>query len=130
MKIRILIVDDHFVARIGISKILKDNIKDLEVFTAKNFIETISFLQENRVDLMILDIKSTSGASRNIIKDIRVIQGNVKILIFYSYDEIHDFLNIISGANGYLNKLSDKETIVDAINSILTKGYYSTGQNY
>jgi DNA-binding NarL/FixJ family response regulator len=130
MKIRILIVDDHFVARIGISKILKDNIKDLEVFTAKNFIETISFLQENRVDLMILDIKSTSGASRNIIKDIRVIQGNVKILIFYSYDEIYDFLNIISGANGYLNKLSDKETIVNAINSILTKGYYSTGQNY
>jgi DNA-binding NarL/FixJ family response regulator len=130
MKIKILVVDDHFVARIGISKILKDNIKDLEVFTAINFIETISFLQENRVDLIILDIKSTSGASRNIIKDIRVIQGNVKILIFYSYDEIYDFLNIISGANGYLNKLSDKETIVNAINSILTKGYYSTGQNY
>jgi DNA-binding NarL/FixJ family response regulator len=46
-------------------------------------------------------------------------------MIFYSYDEIFDLLNIISGANGYLNKISDEETIVDAINSILTKGYYS-----
>jgi len=123
MNNRILVVDDHFVRLIGISKIVKDNIKDLEIFTAKNFKETISFLQENRVDLIILDIKSIPDASRNMIQDIKVIQVNVKILLFYSSDEI-DVLQNISGTNGYLNKQSGEETIVNAINSILMKGYY------
>jgi DNA-binding NarL/FixJ family response regulator len=123
MKNRILVVDDHFVALIGISKIVKDNIKDLEIFTAKNFKETISFLRVNRVDLIILDIKSIPDASRNMIQDIKVIQVNVKILLFYSSDEI-DVLQNISGTNGYLNKQSGEETIVNAINSILMKGNY------
>ena len=123
MKNRILVVDDHFVRLIGISKIVKDNIKDLEIFTTKNFKETISFLQENKVDLIILDIKSIPDASRNMIQDLKVIQENVKILLFYSSDEI-DVLQNISGTNGYLNKQSGEETIVNAINSILMKGYY------
>jgi DNA-binding NarL/FixJ family response regulator len=123
MNNRILVVDDHFVRLIGISKIVKDNIKDLEIFTTKNFKETISFLQENKVDLIILDIKSIPDASRNMIQDLKVIQENVKILLFYSSDEI-DVLQNISGTNGYLNKQSGEETIVNAINSILMKGYY------
>jgi len=123
MKNRILVIDDHFVALIGISKIVNDNIKDTEIITAKNFTETISFLRVNRVDLIILDVKSIPDTSRNMLEDIKVIQVNVKILLFYSYKEI-DVLENISGANSYLNKQSGEETIVNSINSILMKGYY------
>lgn len=64
MSIRILVDDDDLVSKIDISKILKDNFKYLNLFTAKNFIETISLVSETIVDLIILDIKSSAGACK------------------------------------------------------------------
>lgn len=127
MGYRILLVDDHLVVRTGVSIILEENFKDLTIFTAKTFPETISFVKENSVDLIILDINIPGGKNREMIQDIRAFLPDVKILIFSAYnDEDYACQYIIAGANGYLNKLSSEETIVLAIDSILKKGSYFT----
>ena len=124
---RILIVDDHLVVTTGVSLILEGNFNDLTIFTAKNFPETISFVKENKVDLIILDINIPGGRNREMIQDIRAFLPDVKILIFSAYsDDDYACQYIIAGANGYLNKLSSEETIVLAIDSILKKGSYFT----
>ena len=124
---RILIVDDHLVVTTGVSLILEGNFKDLTIFTAKNFPETISFVKENKIDLIILDINIPGGKNREMIQDIRAFLPDVKILIFSAYsDDDYACQYIIAGANGYLNKLSSEETIVLAIDSILKKGSYFT----
>jgi len=124
---RILLVDDHLVVRTGVSLILEENFKDVKIFTAKNFPETISFVKENNVNLIILDINIPGGKNREMINDIRAFQPDVKIMIFSAYDD-DDYAcqYIIAGANGYLNKLCDEETMVFAIDSILKKGSYFT----
>lgn len=124
---RILLVDDHLVVRTGVSIILEENFKDLTIFTAKTFPETISFVKENSIDLIILDINIPGGKNREMINDIRAFQPDVKIMIFSAYDD-DDYAcqYIIAGANGYLNKLSSEEIIVEAIDSILKKGSYFT----
>jgi DNA-binding NarL/FixJ family response regulator len=127
MSNRILLVDDHLVVRTGVSIILEENFKDLTIFTAKSFPETISFVKENSVDLIILDINIPGGKNREMITDIRAFLPDVKILIFSAYnDDDYACQYIIAGANGYLNKLSSEETIVAAIDSIFKKGSYFT----
>ncbi len=127
MESRILLVDDHLVVRTGVSIILEENFKDLTIFSAKTFPETISFIKENSIDLIILDINIPGGKNREMIHDIRAFQPDVKILIFSAYnDEDYACQYIIAGANGYLNKLSSEQTIVTAVESIIKNGTYFT----
>jgi DNA-binding NarL/FixJ family response regulator len=127
MSSKILLVDDHLVVRVGVSTILKERFEKLKIFTTKNFPETISFVKENKVDLIILDINIPGGKNRKMISDIRQFLPDVKILIFSVHNE-EDYAcqYILAGANGYLNKLSDENEIVNAVDSVLKTGSYFT----
>jgi DNA-binding NarL/FixJ family response regulator len=62
-----------------------------------------------------------------MIQEIKEIQPEVKILIFSVYEEeTHACPYIVAGANGYLNKLSDKKMLVNAVDTILKTGNYLT----
>ena len=60
-----------------------------------------------------------------MVDDLRELQKEVKILIFSAHEEeIYAFRYIQAGANGYLNKLSDSETIIKAVKTVLEKGKF------
>jgi DNA-binding NarL/FixJ family response regulator len=125
MSEKILIVDDHLVVRTGVSIILEENSKQINLFTTENYHDTIAFLSKNEVDLIVLDINIPGGKNKEMISEIRELQPNVKILIFSVYQEAtHAYQYIIAGANGYLNKLSDKEKIILAVDTVLKTGNY------
>ncbi|PKB18741.1 response regulator transcription factor [Flavobacterium sp. 5] len=125
MSKKILIVDDHLVVRTGVSIILEESFESIELFTTENFPDTISLLKENEIELIILDINIPGGKNKEMIREIRELQADVKILIFSVYEETtHAYQYIMAGANGYLNKLSDKEKIVLTVDTILKTGNY------
>lgn len=125
MAYKILLVDDHLVVRIGIATILKQDIENLKIFNADNFLQTISILKENSFDLVILDINIPGTRNTDMIHDIRMIRPNIKILIFSANDEDQYACRyIVSGANGFLNKLSSEKKIVEVVLSILENGKY------
>ena len=123
----ILIVDDHLVVRTGVSIILEEKIKNISISTTENYNETLSVLKQKPFDLIILDINIPGGRNTNMIEEIKDIQPETKVLIFSVYEEeTHACPYIIAGANGYLNKLSDKKKLTDAIDTILKTGNYLT----
>lgn len=125
MTYKILIVDDHLVVRTGVAIVLKNQIPDLEIENAENFFEAISILKKDTFDLVILDINIPGGKNIGMIYDLRVIQPNIKILIFSAHEEDeYAFRYILSGANGYLNKLCNEKKITLAVTTILEKGNY------
>lgn len=127
MQKEILIVDDHLVVRTGVSIILEEKIKNIAISTTENFNETLKVLKEKIFDLIILDINIPGGRNTSMIEVIRNIQSEVKILIFSVYEEdTHACPYIIAGANGYLNKLSDKKKLTGAVDTILKTGNYLT----
>lgn len=122
---KILIVDDHFIVRSGMSLLLENEIEGVEVFGANDFPEAIAELERVNFDLIILDINLPGGKKHNMIDDLRELQRDVKILIFSAHEEeIYAFRYIQAGANGYLNKLSESDTIVKAIKAVLETGKY------
>lgn len=129
MKHNILIVDDHLVVRTGMSLILEENIDNIILHTTENYLETLTLLRENEIDLIILDINIPGGKNIEMIAEIREIQPEIKILIFSVYEEkTHAHQYVIAGANGYLNKLSDKEKLIYAVDSVLKTGNYYTAE--
>lgn len=122
---KILIVDDHFIVRSGMSFLLENEIDRVEVFAANDFPEAIAKLEKSFFDLVILDINLPGGEKQCMIDDLRELQKDVKILIFSVLGEdTYAYRYIQAGANGYLNKLSERDTIVKAVKAVLEVGIY------
>lgn len=127
MKYKILIVDDHLVVRTGVTIILQNEINNLTISYASNFPETMKILQDTSFDLIILDINIPGGKNTEMISDIKRLHSDVKILMFSAHEEEFYALRYIhAGADGYLNKLSGEDKIVEAVKSIMTFGKYLT----
>lgn len=125
MKKNILIVDDHLVVRTGVAIILKNEIKDLQITESNSYYDALSKLADHFFDLIILDINLPGGKNTEMITEIRKTHPEVKILMFSAHEEEFYVLKYLqSGANGYLNKLSGEETLVEAVKCILEKGEY------
>lgn len=133
MQKNILIVDDHFVVSTGISIILQERFPEFNIDTADTYFELLNKLEQSNLDLILLDINIPGGKNTDMIQEIKSIHPEVKILMVSSYDEkTHACPYIMAGANGYLNKLCDKNQIITAVDLILQSGSYlpqSTLQN-
>ncbi|WP_077371210.1 response regulator transcription factor [Flavobacterium sp. A45] len=122
---KILIVDDHFIVRSGMSLLLENEIDSVQIFGANDFQEALAECGKASFDLVILDINLPGGKKCYMVDDLRELQNDVKILIFSAHEEeIYAFRYIQAGANGYLNKLSDSDTIVKAVKTVLEGGKY------
>ncbi|AYN04009.1 response regulator transcription factor [Flavobacterium sp. 140616W15] len=122
-----LIADDHVVVRQGVGMIIKELFMSATVYKAATFIDTFKILKEVKIDLLILDVNFPDGNSINILTEIKVIQPDIKILIFSALEEnIYAMRYLNAGASGYLTKESSEDEMKLAINSMISYGKYIT----
>lgn len=123
---KIVIADDHFVVRLGTTLILESHYKDVKISCAESYTELKEKLYAESFDLLILDINMPESKYLGMIGEIKIIQPHLKILVFSVYDNDIAVQYIIEGADGYINKLSDENNILEAVQQIFETGtYYS-----
>lgn len=123
---KILIADDHHVVRIGTAMILEKNFNHFEVDFAETYGEAKQKIESEKYDLVILDIELPGSIFKSMIREIKSISEDTLVLIFTSYKENIALQYIEEGANGFLNKQSDPENFVKAVESIFKEGFYYT----
>ena len=128
MRNKIIIVDDHIAIIAGVSIILEQSIEGLEIDHAEDYPESLEKISNNHYDLVILDINLPGGKQKEMIKEIKEQNKDIKILVFSSYDESIGVQYIQNRADGYLNKLSDEKEIISAVKQILETGNYFSPQ--
>lgn len=122
---KILIADDHSVVRQGVSLMLKDTFDHIEIEHAESFYETLNMIKDDEFDLLLLDINLPGGDNVSMIADVRGLQKDLKVLMFSAYEEDQYALRYLqAGAQGFLNKLSSEEKIIEAVNAVLKGGVY------
>lgn len=122
---KILLVDDHMVVRKGIELIIANEINNCSIHNAENYEEALEVLKRFTLDLILLDININGVENIKIMKAMKSIQPQVKILVFSSHDEKQYGLRYIEqGADGYLNKFCSEDKIMEAVNEILSKGNF------
>lgn len=123
--VTILLADDHSLIRQGIVFLLEDLEWDCEIFHASNLQKALESVKENRIDILIIDAHFPDGNSLTVIPEIKRIRPETKILVFTGIDESTHALKFINaGANGFLSKMSEEETVKEAIMKMLNHGEY------
>lgn len=125
MKKKILIADDHYIIRIGISYMLEQKFSyPCIVDFADSFTEAREKVAVEHYDLLILDIDMPDTIHKAMIKQFKNIQNDLKILIFSAYNAEVGIQYINEGADGYIKKDSEEEEVLRAVSSIFEAGYY------
>lgn len=90
-----------------------------------NFEGVLRLVEEQRFDLLIIDINMPGGNYQQTIEVIKRKQPDVKILIFSSLDEkLYAVRYLKTGSDGFLHKMAREEEVKQAIEEMLTTGQY------
>lgn len=121
-KIKILIVEDHMVARMGIA-IIVENTPNFElVGQAQDGQEGVSLALHLKPDVILMDIGLPKIDGIEAARKIKEAKLNSSILMFTSRDSSDDiFAALRAGADGYIMKGSDEKTLKNAIEAVNQK---------
>jgi DNA-binding NarL/FixJ family response regulator len=117
---KILIVDDHSMVREGL-RLRISAFSDLEVCgEATTEDEAVDLVKTTNPNLVIVDISLKSGHGLELIKRIKAIAPNIKMLVSTGFQEsLYAERAMRAGAMGYLNKQDSGEKVIEAIRTLL-----------
>jgi len=125
--IKVVVADDHELIRDGISKLIERQSDISLIGEAESAEETMRFLREQRVDVVVLDIGLPDKDGIDVLKDIRAEGIKTRVLMLSMHPENRYALRAIkNGAAGYLTKDNAAKTIASAIRKVYQEGSYIT----
>src|SRR5690242_3692218 len=103
--LRLLIVDDHEVTRLGL-KTLLESCPQFEIAgEASSVAETLEAATHLKPDLILLDVRLADGSGIDVCRRLQRLDLDTKILMLTSFaDDDIVFDAISAGADGYLLK--------------------------
>ncbi len=121
--IRVLLVDDHLVVRMGLAAVL-GSVGRLEIAgEAEDVSGAVERFREVRPDVVLMDLRLPGGGGLEALKAIRAESPQAKVVMFTTYDfeeDIHRALQ--AGAVGYLLKNISSEELAAALISAHERG--------
>ncbi|MFP2504039.1 fimbria biosynthesis transcriptional regulator FimZ [Enterobacteriaceae bacterium RIT711] len=119
----VIIMDEHPIVRMSIEVLLQKNKNIDVVMKTDDSREVVNYMRSNPVDLVILDIELPSIDGFTLLKRIKSIQANTRILFLSSKSErFYAGRAIQAGANGFVSKRKEQEDIYHAVEMLLA-GY-------
>ena len=116
MSIRMILVDDQDVVRLGMSAILSTETEITILDTAADGEEALYLVEQHQPDLVLMDLKMPVMNGIQATRLIRERFPAVKVLVLTTYDADEWVFDAIrAGAAGYLLKDSTREELVKAI---------------
>ncbi len=120
-EVRVLVVDDHEVVRIGLRTALED-VDDVNIVgEAATAEEAVAKAKKLRPDVVLMDVRLGGEGDRGGIDACRELMSGdtgIKVLMFSSYGERETVLAaIMAGAIGYITKNVRRSELVDALHT-------------
>lgn len=126
---KILIVDDHALVRLGLAQLIADE-PDLEVCgDACDVPEALERVGELQPDLVIVDISLPRGNGIELTKALKTRYPDVKVLIASMHDEsLFAERALHAGALGYINKQEATDKVIEAVRQVLDGQIYLSAE--
>ncbi len=117
--IRVLIIDDHPLIRAGLTALLGANAGYEVCGECGTAADALPAYVKLRPDITLVDLRLPDGYGVDVIRQIRMIAPQAKLLVITTYEgdeDIHQALQ--AGASGYLVKGTSHETIFRALKRV------------
>jgi DNA-binding NarL/FixJ family response regulator len=118
---RILLVDDHEMLRQGL-RLFIEHQRDLTVCgEAGDEATAVRQFRETRPDLLIVDLSLAKGEGIELIKRIKLIDPEARMLVYSMHDErVYGERVLRAGAMGYVSKQQPVQNMLQAIRHVLS----------
>lgn len=118
-KIRIMIVDDHFVVRMGLVAIINTYPELAVVAECANGRQAVELFRKHRPDVTLMDLRMPGMSGVEATKAIREEFPNTRIIVLTTYDGDEDIYRALqAGARAYLLKDLPGDELVEAIKAV------------
>lgn len=121
--LKVLIVDDHEVVRIGLRQLLERRSELVVVGEAGTAAEAIALAGAEQPDVVIMDVRLPDASGIEACREIRSERSETKVIMVTSYaDDDAVFSAILAGAAGYMLKQTRGQVLVEAILTVGSGG--------
>jgi DNA-binding NarL/FixJ family response regulator len=117
--IRVLVVDDHFVVRMGLVSLVNTEPDLIVVGEADDGEQAIAQFEKLQPDLVLMDLRMPGKSGPEATTHIRRLSEHARVLILSAFDgdeEIHNAL--AAGAQGYVFKSATGDELIPAIRAV------------
>src|SRR5215203_3261579 len=127
MRVKLFIVDDHYVVIEGIRSLLQTE-KVIEwLGHATNAASCLAFLKQQQPDVILMDISLPDKNGIDLCREVKENYPSVFIIGLSTYNQQSFIQKIMeNGASGYLLKNASREELMEAIETVMRgKIYFS-----
>lgn len=117
--IRILVVDDHFVVRMGLTAVIGTQPDMVVVAEAINGRQAVQSFRQHRPDITLMDLRMPETNGVEAIIEIRKEYPEARFIVLTTYDGDEDIYRALqAGARGYLLKDMLRDGLLEAIRAV------------
>lgn len=127
--IKVLVVDDHDLVRMGISRMLADN-PEIEVIAEADSGDTaIQLSRELMPDVVLLDVNMPNIGGVEATKRIKQLNSDIKVLAVSSITkQPYPSMLLKAGVNGYITKGTPLDEMIKAVKKVNAGGRYFSSE--
>lgn len=126
--VKVLLVEDHIVVRQALVRALKPGKRAYQLYEASNGEEALHILLKENIDIILLDLQMPIKNGIETLMEIRKTDTKTKIVILSMHSDSPLVLHALKlGANGFLTKDIDLDTLEAAIDKALNGDYMQNG---
>ena len=119
---KILLIDDHKLIKIGIKVLLEDDEKISVIDDCASKTEFLEKMKDNIYNLFICDISLPDGSGYDILEIIKEKKLDAKVIILSMHEDKSYIKKAFRlGASGYVTKSTAHEEILQAIEKVIVK---------
>jgi two-component system response regulator DevR len=117
--VRVLLVDDHEVIRVGLRTVLAQNQGITVVGEAGTMADAILQAQKFKPDVVLMDVRLPDGSGVDACREILGALPDTRVIFLTSYaDDDSVLAAVLAGAQGYVLKEIDSPGLLEAIRSV------------
>lgn len=123
MAIRVFLVDDHEIVRMGLTMALGRVDEFIVVGEASNQAEAVARALELQPDVIVMDVRLPDGSGIEACREILARYPRIKVIMLTSYaDEEAVIASILAGATGFVMKEMGSTALCQAIKTVAAGG--------
>jgi DNA-binding NarL/FixJ family response regulator len=118
-QIRVLLIEDHFLARMALQSVLAGHSQICIVGEASDGEQGIELYRALKPDVVVLDLRLPGISGFEVISSLRKAPRPARIVVLSNYQGSEDIYRAVrSGAMGYLTKDASGEELINAIQNV------------